>query len=115
MFYFLVFLAPFVLVMGYLIRENAQLRKRYVRLYERIWRLSATAQTEARMKGIADLDNIVTDGTIKIMEMDLIDIEAKLGIKKALVISNKFGPKLMKLNNIARRIETAEKQVKQLA
>ncbi len=104
MFYVLIVLIPFLSVMAYLIDQNKKLKNRY----EQIEKVLGKAQQKAQLEHIEfpmgiNRDLIVTNNSIKRLETFMIKLEEELSIRKSLVVSNTYSPKLQKLKVLEKR------------
>ncbi|MDW7695572.1 hypothetical protein R9C00_26705 [Flammeovirgaceae bacterium SG7u.111] len=104
MFYVLIVLIPFLSVMAYLIDQNKKLKNRY----EQIEKVLGKVQQKAQLEHIEfpmgiNRDLIVTNNSIKRLESFIMKLEEELSIKKSLVVSNTYSPKLQKLKVLEKR------------
>jgi len=111
MMYFLIFLVPFVLFIGLLVRQNKHLSGLYQDMYKRIWQLTEGNELQIANQRPADLDALITDDSIKVLENDLFLLENAFGVDKNFVVSNTFTPKKKKLKILEKRMNKLESKV----
>ena len=108
MLYILVLLIPFLAVLFLLVRQNKLLSDEYKSYYKRLWVVANTSAVQTAKRSESDLDVLITDDSIKDLELDLSLLEESFGFEKSSVVSNTFTPKKKKLQILNKRIKRLE-------
>jgi hypothetical protein len=124
MLYFLIIIAPFIIAISYLIVQNNKLLKQYQQIVDKL----NDVQQQSGFKKISfplgiNKHLVVTNNSIKRLEVFLMAFEEALGTKRSKVVHNTFKPRKEKLQllntrtdalvNLLHKQETASEKVLQ--